>query len=175
MKKSFIAVAAIMGLTGSVLFGGADVSEAATKANYISAAKAKQIALKAVNGTVVEIDFDHDDRRPHYEIDIINTQEEVELEVDAVTGKVKITDRDPVKKPTKAKSETKSTKLITQAKAIEIAKTKTNGKGSVTDIELDSDDGVRYYKIEIKHGKKEYEFEIHAVSGKILEFEVDHD
>ena len=65
--------------------------------------------------------------------------------------------------------------MITKERAIEIAKAKINNKGRVTDVELERDDGVRYYKIEIKHGKKEYEFEIHAVTGKILDFEVDHD
>lgn len=168
MKNFLMTTAAFLTLSG-FSFVQADVTEAAPQAKYISKAQAQELALKQVSGKVVDIEFDHDDRTPHYEIEIKNTKEEIDLEVDAVTGNVTITDREPIKK-TKT---TKTTKLITKEKAIEIAKAKLNGKGRVTDIELEHDDGVRYYELELKHGKTEYDVKIHAVTGKILKFERD--
>lgn len=170
MKKTFMTAVAVVSLSVSSLFVSGVETEAATKGKYISATQAKEIALKKVDGKVIELEFENDKRYPHYEIEIRTANEEVELKVDAKTGYAKITDREAIKT-----NKNKQSKLITKERAIEIAKAKINNKGRVTDVELERDDGVRYYKIEIKHGKKEYEFEIHAVTGKILDFEVDHD
>lgn len=167
MKKFLLTTAAV--LLSGFSFVQADVTEAAPQVKYISKAKAQELALKKVSGKVIEIDFDNDDRTPHYEIEIKNTKEEVDLEVHAVTGKVTITDREPIKKQKTAKT----TKLITKQKAIELAKAKLNGKGKVTDIELEHDDNLRYYEMELTHDKKEYDVKIHAVTGKILKFERD--
>ena len=165
MKKWLFASLAAVTFAGFTVVP-ADTTEAATK--YITKAKAKQLALKTVSGTVVDIDFEND-RTPHYEIDIRNAKEEVELEVNAVTGKVKITDREAIKKP----AAKKKTTIITKNKAIQIAKAKLNGKGTVSDVELESDNGVRYYEMELKHGKKEYDVKINAVTGKIIKFKLD--
>lgn len=167
MKKIFLATAAAVAFTG-FSFGQADGVEASTKAKYITEAKAQSLALQKVNGKIVEIDFEHDGRTAYYEMELKTANEEIELEVNAVMGKVTITDREPLKK-TQSKKQT----LITKEEAIAIAKSKLNGKGKVTDIELESDDSVRYYEIELKHGKKEYDVEVHAVTGKILLFERD--
>lgn len=168
MNKFLLTTAAVFTLFG-FSFVQADVTEAAPQAKYISKAKAQELALKQVSGKVVDIEFDYDDRTPHYEIEIKNAKEEVDLEVDAVTGSVTITEREPIKKP----KTTKTTKFITKEKAIELAKAQLSGKGRVTDIELEHDDGLRYYEMELKHGKIEYDVKIHAVTGEILKFERD--
>ena len=41
--------------------------------------------------------------------------------------------------------------------------------------EKDRDDGVWVYEVEFRHGRTEYDYEIHAVSGKIREYEKDRD
>lgn len=169
MKKLLLTTAAVFTLSG-FSFLQADLTEAAPQTKYISKAKAQELALKQVKGKITDIEFDNDDRTPHYEIEIKSAKEEVDLEVNAVTGKVKITDREPIKQ---AKAAAKKTKLITKEKAIQLAKAKLNGKGKVTDIELESDEGVRYYEMELTHGKKEYDVKVHAVTGKILKFERD--
>lgn len=164
MKKVLVAAATVTALTGSLFFGQADVAEA-SKSTYITAAQAKSIAVKAVGGKVVDIDFERG-KHAHYEIEVRNAKEEVELEVNAVSGKVKITDREALKQKQQGK-------LITKDKAVQIAKNKLGGKGMLQKVELDEDDGVRYYEIELKVGKAEYEFEIHAMTGKILKYERD--
>ena len=62
---------------------------------------------------------------------------------------------------------------MTKDQAIAVAMKK--AKGTVTKVELDSDDGRKHYDIEIKDGTFEYDFEIDAITGKILEFEKDRD
>lgn len=165
MKKLFLATAAAVTLTGFT-FMPVDEAAASDKAKFMTEAKAQSLALQKVKGKVIEVDFDRDDRK--YEFDIQTAKEEIEVEVHAVSGKVKITDREPLKKAKPQKQ-----KLLTKEKAMAIAKSKLNGQGKVTDIELESDDGIRYYEIELKHGKKEYNVEVHAVSGKIVLFERD--
>jgi uncharacterized membrane protein YkoI len=61
--------------------------------------------------------------------------------------------------------------LIGHEKAIEIALGLTGG-GVVDDIELDEDDGFYSYEIEIVKDGIEYDIEIDALTGKVLEFEI---
>ena len=41
--------------------------------------------------------------------------------------------------------------------------------------ELDRDDGKAIYELEFRTGSTEYRAEVHAETGKILDFEVDRD
>ncbi|MBR2852246.1 MAG: PepSY domain-containing protein [Anaerotignum sp.] len=43
------------------------------------------------------------------------------------------------------------------------------------DIEKDRDDGIVKYEIDFESGRMEYEYEIHAETGKILKAEKDYD
>lgn len=48
-------------------------------------------------------------------------------------------------------------------------------QGTVTELELDDDDGRVHYEIEIEDGVYEYEFDIDAITGEVLDFEKDRD
>ncbi|TKI67244.1 hypothetical protein FC752_01640 [Lysinibacillus varians] len=63
--------------------------------------------------------------------------------------------------------------FISQDKAIAIAKEKVSG--NVTKIELDYDDGIAIYEIEIQNGRIEYDIEIDAITGTILKLQSDYD
>lgn len=56
--------------------------------NIISAEKAMQIAVEKVGGKVIEIELDEDDNRHEYEIELKTNDGEVEMTIDAVTGKI---------------------------------------------------------------------------------------
>lgn len=43
----------------------------------------------------------------------------------------------------------------------------------VEEVEFDKDDGVPHYEIEFEKQQTEYEYDIHAESGKILDYEID--
>lgn len=68
---------------------------------------------------------------------------------------------------------TTSNQLISRDKAIAIAKQRVSG--TVTKVELDYDNGIAIYEIEIRNGYREYNIEINARTGSILKFESDYD
>lgn len=169
---------------------------------FIGEAKAKEIALGLVKGEIVKFElddiYDDDDDNPEYEIDIIANGFKYEIELDAYTGRVLEFERDDdyrddskkininnaskadnkpsVEKSTPVSVSTKPAKkqVIGAAKAKEIALGLTKG-GKVVEFELDEDDGRLEYEIEIKANGYEYEIELDAYTGKVLDFEKDHD
>ena len=176
MKKGIIAATALVGIAGGFIFAqGALFSSAEAQ---ISKAEAKKIALKAFDGKVVEFEFDQDDRVPHYEFDIKNDSEKAEVEVDAVSGKVTITEVESVKEKLddKANASTDtnvSENQISKAEAIKIANTVATG--TVVKVELDEDDGHLSYDIELRDGNIEYDVEVDAYTGQVIEFDRDED
>lgn len=65
-----------------------------------------------------------------------------------------------------------SSKTIGTKKAKQIALKAAHG-GKVTDIHLEKDDGRKKYEVEVIKKKIEYDFDIDAVTGKILEMDKD--
>ena len=65
------------------------------------------------------------------------------------------------------KAEAKQKEVITKAEAINIAKTV--AKGTVTKVELDIDDDGQKYELEFKDGHVEYDVEVDAYTGKVLQ------
>ena len=192
MKKGIIVGTALVGIAGGfiiaqdTLFGSAE--------QQISADEAKGAALKAFDGTIVEFEFDQDDRTPHYEFDIKNAMEKAEVKVDATTGKVTITEREALKQTTGEKVNTQAATIleddddvvaskqqsnpdaqqpISKSQAINIAHTV--AKGTVVKTELDEDDGRLVYEIELRDGNTGYELDINAYTGKVVDFEKDVD
>mgnify|MGYP000994310116 CR=1 FL=1 len=62
--------------------------DATNEKQVIPAEQAKKIALEKVNGTIVEFDFDYDDGRPEYEIEIKANGKEHDIEIDGYTGEI---------------------------------------------------------------------------------------
>lgn len=162
MKKIFTTtvLATTIGLSGIVGYAAAGQSDATPTtalAKSVSFAEAKKIALNKVNGKIIDADRDADDGE--YEFDIRKGNYVYEVEVKKRTGKAYITDKDykPVKKVKVSRAE---------AKAIALKKVP-NAK--VVKIELD--DGK--YEVELVKGNYEYELEISAKTGKILDYERD--
>lgn len=62
--------------------------------------------------------------------------------------------------------------MINRAQARQIARDKTNN-AKVIDIELETDDGVTYYSIELENDTHEFEVEIDAYTGRLIVMEME--
>lgn len=185
MKKqllSSIAAAAIIlgGAYGinEIRSGTAEAASAVQQTQsktLIGVAKAEEIALKAAPGQVESIDLEKKLSGTYYEIDIQQKKQEIDVRVDAYSGKVlsvrKETDND--NDDDHYTSSASGATLITAAKAAEAATAKVAGK--VTDVDLDRDDGTAVYEVEIRNGRTSTEVGVDAYTGKVLYTDVDSD
>ena len=142
-------------------------TEKPSKNVILTSGEASKIAHNQVaNGTIIKIELDSDDGQRYYEIEMHTDDQEVEIEIDAYTGKVIMIEYE------KREGSSSNNKIISmdEAKKIALAKEPT---AKITDIELDEDDGKYYYEIEMETSKYEIELEIDAHSGKIIDLDYD--
>lgn len=173
------------GKTNTVtLSGGGEVTDAdvivggGTAAGLLTAeqAKAKALAdagLTADQVTFTEAKLDWDDGRQVYDIEFYTDDyQEYDYEIDAKTGKVLEVDYDAESFVPPAAGTG-----ITREKAQEIALAKVPGAaaGDIRKLKLDRDDGKQVYEVEIFYKGAEYDMEIDAATGKILDYDVDYD
>src|SRR5690625_206165 len=79
------------------------------------------------------------------------------------------------KQKTESKSDKKQSSenvVLKPAEAMKIARNQV-GDATITEIELDSDDGRRYYEIEMETDDQEVEIVIDAYSGEVIVFEIE--
>ena len=178
MKKWII----IPALAGAVVLGGVTMaanasntkeSEVPVSQGVLSVEEAESIAVEAVGGKVTEVEYDRERSGDIYEIEVISDGVEYDLDIDAKTGEVLRTEKDDEDSYHTNKVRASGEKLLTIDEVVAIALEK--AKGTVTDVELDDDDGRMHYEIEIEDGTFEYDFEIDAVTGEILDFEKERD
>ena len=176
MKKwmTIPALAGVLVIGGVAMAGNTGHSLAATSKDLLTIEEAEAIAVKSVDGNVTKIELDRERSGDIYEVEVKSGSVEYDLDIDAKTGKVLRTDKD---KDNDDDSDDKvivtDGKFITEKAAVKIAMKQ--AKGTVTDIELDNEDGRVIYEIEINDGTYEYDFDIDAISGKVLKFEKDRD
>lgn len=156
------------------------VNQQPANAEYITQEEALKIANERVEGEVIEISLDSDDRRVHFDVEMKDGTYEYEFDIDAVSGDVFDFERDRDDDDSNP-SKTQSTSVqsggtaqvantegaLTMEEAIAIALNEVTG--TVTDAERDDN----YYEIEVRDGNVEYEFDIDAFTGEILKFEKD--
>ena len=132
--------------------------------NYISADRAKQIALNEVEFYSGTTEYDYD--------------------IDAVTGAILSSDRElgnfqiwnnGTSRPSGNGSNSSSGDYITAERAQQIALAETPSGSTVVKCQFDWDDGRAQYEVEIRNGWTEYEFEIDAVTGTIFSRDIDND
>ena len=156
---------------------GTLIAEAMEKVSHdgvitVEEAKAKALAdakLTASQVTFTEAKLERDDGREIYDIEFYTADyKEYDYEIDARTGAVLEMDYDAESFTPPASSGT-----ITMEKAKEIALAKVPGakEENIVKLELDRNDGRPVYEIEIIYNAMEYEMEISAADGTILEFE----
>lgn len=153
----------------------ADISSQPTSAKDIGEAAAKQIALE--HAGVAEADASHlwvsrdyDDGRLEYEVEFFSGSKEYDYDIDAADGSILSFDSETEFAGKKtAESEGIS---LEQAKKIALAKVP-GADDSHIRIEKDRDDGQLLYEGKIVYSGVEYEFEISAADGSVLDWEID--
>ncbi len=172
-------------LTGNVN----SVGQASDKA-YIGIDKAKEIALNNAGATLdkvtgLETDFDTEHGAIIYEVEFDFEGYEYEFDIDAKSGNIIKLEKTPVKTPANpdnTKPNDNQNKpadvipdtIITVDEAKNIALNHADVSLADTVFEkanLDRDDGLLLYEIEFTSGKFEYEYEINAENGKIIDHE----
>ena len=178
MKKKMIigTLSAVFVLGGAFAVGASnndDGTKVEGKANntktILGYDEVKKIALQKVDGVVEEIELEREANTAVYEVDIEKDDIDYDLHIDAYSGEVYSVDRDDDGDDDDNFSNYKN--VISQDDAIAIAEKAANGK--VVEIELDEDDGLFKYEVELRTDRGEAEVEIDASTGNVLEVELD--
>lgn len=163
-----------------------DLAEAGAPAMPIGKAAAAYAAEQyagttALDSVTAEVDSELDESPAHYEVELHTAWGEFEYLVDAYTGNVLSGQKDllataPVED--EAAKPTAPTGDIGHAKAKSIALNHagvSESKAYDMEIELDDEDGTLVYEVEFKSGNREYDYEIDAATGAILQHETEID
>lgn len=147
--------------------GGAIISEDEAKSIALKDAGVKEKELSGIR-----IKLETDDGIQEYEVDFYADNKEYDYDIDAVTGEIRSKDMDVDDDFRWKASSSSSGATISEAKAKKIALKKVSG-ATENDIRLhlDNDDGRKVYEGSIIYNEREYDFEIDANSGDILEWE----
>lgn len=185
MKKFMIASACVIGLGGAAVgvnqfsasaddevVGGVsqDQSESQeqnnTNSGLLSVEEISEIANQDYPGKVVDIDLESDDGVKKYDLDIIGEDYKYEVEYHAETGEfIKEDEKESLNSSNqKAESNLLSAEEISE-------RANQDYPGTVTDVDLDSDDGVYKYDIDITGSEFEYELEYNAETGEFIKEE----
>ncbi len=156
-----------------------DKAEKPTENMAITLEEAKAIVLKKAGLKEADVVFtkaklDYDDGRAVYEIDFKTDTAKYDAEVDATTGDVIEWEVEEIRTQTvTVKAEAGVT--LEEAKTIALKKAGlTEADVVFTKAKLEHDHGRAVYEIEFKKDGVEYEAEIDAADGTIIEWNVDH-
>ena len=180
LSKSIIMVLSIAGVStaaiaiGQTAITNSQVSEAVAAAqSKISLEQAIVIAQKTIKGDVVSADFVQHDHSAggDYDINIVASNTEYEVKVDANSGKVLSSKREKLDKKDIAEYNAmkKSETSLNQA----IKKANQSVKGKVIEAGFDMDFGKPAYKIEIIKGTQVHKVVVDSMTGKIIRSQVE--
>lgn len=145
---------------------GSDIGEEKAKA-----AALEHAGLAETDVTFVKVKLDHDDGRTVYDVDFYSGSTEYDYEIDASTGEIVSYDSEIENYDIQAQTQ-QSGDMITADQAKEAA-LKAAGLDAANvkwvKEELDRDDGRTVYELECVSGEMEYDFEINAADGTVLE------
>lgn len=161
--------------------GGNSTGGTTTTTTYIGVDSAKEIALadagvSSANATFTKAKQDTDDGVVVYDIEFYTTSYEYEYEVNASTGAIVSRSASALKSASNSGTSTGTTISVDEAKEIALSHAGYSASQvTFSKAKLDKDDGVTVYEIEFYVGNIEYEYEINATTGAILEYDSDVD
>lgn len=145
-------------------------------AEILSKSEAKTLVEERYNGQVTEIIL----KNNQFDIEMDRNEMNYEIKLDAENGEVisftkksnissNNTDSEQVEPnpPAKPITENEATVIITEDEAIQIALKEV--KGEINDVDLESDDNIHYYLVEIDTtDDREATVQINAITGEVL-------
>lgn len=142
----------------------------------LEAAKSAALAdagVNAADATFTEQKRDRDDGVLVYDIDFYTSDMKYEYEIDAATGAV----RERKSERRNNQTQTGTTDIgLEAAKQIAFEHAGVSaGEVYLSKAKYENDDGIRVYEIEFYKDRMEYEYTIHATTGRILEFDAEYD
>ena len=181
-KMNLTAIITAMTIAASAM---AAVPAAAAPAQ-ITEAQAKEIALKDAGLKEVEVTFvrsniDYDDGVMEYEVEFFSGNTEYDYDIDATTGAIRARDFDcEFYAPTAANATGTAAPAvgITRDQALEIAlKHAGLSKADVTHTHVHQvfDDGLEQFDVKFYVGMTEYNYDIDANTGMIIDFDAEID
>ena len=147
---------------------------------YIGTERAKQIAFEDALTTVdkvtrLDVEFDFDDGKYLYEVEFRVGTVKYEYDIDAKTGEIhkkEVDDKTVIEKAPDGVTfigAQEAQRIVLENAGV------TAEEVTVTKAKLDFEKGAYVYEIEFKKGTVEYEYEINAVTGAVIKFEIDND
>ncbi|HIS26838.1 MAG TPA: PepSY domain-containing protein [Candidatus Pullilachnospira intestinigallinarum] len=154
---------------------GATAADNQSSGGQITEEEAKNIALKdagytEADVTGIRVKQDRDDGRDIYEVDFYVQAEEFDYDIDRSTGQILSRDYD-IDEDFNNQSGQNVSGVISRDEAIQIVLARVEGATEKdVRIKLDYDDGRQIYEGDIFYNQTEYEFELNAQTGDILEW-----
>ncbi|MGE7183811.1 PepSY domain-containing protein [Peribacillus sp. NPDC006672] len=167
-KKKVIMTVSIASV---LLFGGAAGTVVyAVNKSALSEDEAVKMISEKLGGKVTQFEKDWDQPMT-YEMTVKTNEGYQDVEVDAEKGEILSREMEDEDDGDMSIQQAVETAKISMDQAEKIALKEVDGQ--VTDAELDSENGILVYELEIKQGKKEYDIEIDANTGEVLKVELD--
>lgn len=140
--------------------------------------EAKSIALKDAgvaegDAQFVRVEEDYDDGRAVYDVEFYANGTEYDYEIEQSTGRIISSDFDIEHDSPNSGNAGGTVISVDEARGIALAKVPGATENDIR-IKLDRDDGYQIYEGEIYYGRMEYEFEIDAVTGNVIEWSAEH-
>ena len=201
-NRMIIVIIAAVVIAGIGFGAGMMVKSSVASKAQITADEAKQIALSSVGVSTEKATFEravYDEG--FYEVDFYTESNEYDFEIDANSGAIierEVSQRNlaqffgndqpSVEPSVNTEPATQATEPATESHAqshndddvigVDSAKSIALNHAGVSDASftkayLDYDDGIRVYDIEFTSGNKEYDYEINAHTGAIIEQDID--
>ncbi len=177
-KNSAMALALLMGAS---VIGGASLCTIDAEAKNITKAAAKQSAyadagVKAADVVRVKAKLDTNDGQQVYEVEFDTATTEYNYDISATDGRIIEKESEQITQPVvKKKAKAKANKSyisVDQAKQAALNHAKASAKQvTFNKAKLDKDDGKATYDIEFYDTMNEYEYEIDAYTGKVLDYD----
>ncbi len=180
-KKLLFIISGVAVLAVAIAITAISIAMRVPNGNYIGKESAKARALSNAGFsenevTRVRCNLDYEDGYAEYDVSFRKGGVEYDYEIDATTGNLVQYDYEGGRLGIKLPKPIDTASYIGEAKAKDIAYSKANLKEADIDYvfcKLERDDFVWKYEVTLWSNSVEYNFDIDATTGSVLEYEVD--